>query len=256
MRHLLSVCSLLVLATALCGCALTRNMAYVTTPDEETGFARDPATGAVVLLPRGAATPWGDPSLAPRVSGAPRTPITFRRGGSFTGGIPASSGISSSPHALEIFGAIMDAISVDDPASGMSALLRGARVADGPRLPSPVPQRPNLSVDLQRQIIYTGRFAVMVPDVEEAVKTTAKAAGEFGGYVQKQTNNTIVIRVPAAKFHEAVQRIEQLGVVRQKSIDAQDVTEKYMDLKLRLGARTAYLDQLKKMLDNAKDKKT
>ena len=114
-------------------------------------------------------------------------------------------------------------------------------------------QRPNLSVDLQRRIIYTGRFAVDVPDVEEALKTVAETAGKLGGYVQKQTNDTIIIRVPVAKFREVVQGVEQLGVVREKSIDARDVTERYMDLKLRLDARTAYLDQLKKMLANVKD---
>ena len=217
MRHLLSACSMFVLAAALCGCPSMGYMAAVSRPDVRDrpptlasgafsgiSASRDPGTGAAVLLPRGAATPWGDPSLAPHMGGAPRTPITFREGGG---------------------------------------------------RPSPVPQRPNLSVDLQRQIIYTGRFAVDVPDVEEAVKTAARAAGELGGYVQKQTNNTIILRVPAAKFHEAVGRVEQLGVVREKSIDAQDVTEKYMDLKLRLGARTAYLDQLKKMLAGAKDMK-
>lgn len=151
------------------------------------------------------------------------------------------AGASRDAGAIKVFGAIMDDMSVD------------FEVTD-PALKNKPPQRPYLlSGHLQRRIIYTGRFAVDVPDVEVALKTVAETAGKLGGYVQKQTNDTIIIRVPVARFREVVRGVEQLGVVREKSIDAQDVTERYMDLKLRLDARTAYLDQLKKMLANVKD---
>ena len=88
-----------------------------------TGRIRDPGSGALVLLPRGAAVPagmaaavpWGNPSLAPRVGGAPRTPITVSRSSARPSTLSsgAFSGINTAPHALEIFGAIMDDIAVD-----------------------------------------------------------------------------------------------------------------------------------------------
>jgi hypothetical protein len=119
----------------------------------------------------------------------------------------------------------------------------------------PAAFQPAYSMDEPRRIIYTGRFAVDVPDIEAAIEQAAATAKQLGGYVQQRTNVAVTIRVPAAKFDEATKQVADLGVVRDKRIEAQDVTEQYVDLKLRLAAREAYLAQLKKMLADAKDMK-
>jgi hypothetical protein len=102
-----------------------------------------------------------------------------------------------------------------------------------------------------RRVIYTGTFDVVVPDVEKAVRATRKMAEQMTGYVQKMTGDTIVIRVPAEKFDEAVVSLGQLGTITQREVNAQDVTEDYEDLALRLENAKVLIDKLRKLLDRA-----
>lgn len=106
-----------------------------------------------------------------------------------------------------------------------------------------------------RMVVYTGSFALLVADVAAAVDAARKLGESLGGYVQQATLTSIVLRVPAAKFNPAVEALADLGAVTDKQIDAQDVTEEYADLDLRLKSNKALLEKLLALLAKAENVK-
>lgn len=107
----------------------------------------------------------------------------------------------------------------------------------------------------KRKMIYTAQFALKVYDLEKSAKKIIRLAQKAGGYISTQTNEALVIRVPAGKFKEVVDALDDVGQVVQKNIQAQDVTQQYMDLSLRIGAKRKYLETLQKLLDKTTDAK-
>jgi predicted nuclease with TOPRIM domain len=65
------------------------------------------------------------------------------------------------------------------------------------------------------------------------------------------TTNTIVIRVPADKFDAAVAELNRMGTVLNKDISAQDVTDQYLDLELRLRNAKATQQKLLALLEKS-----
>jgi len=111
-------------------------------------------------------------------------------------------------------------------------------------------QRPSPAAG--RKLIYTADFAVVVPDVPKAMDSALKLALDMGGYLASQSGSTMVIRVPADRFYEAVGRLRQLGSMTG-SIAAQDVTEGYLDLETRLANAKALAARMRGLLEKAKD---
>ena len=104
---------------------------------------------------------------------------------------------------------------------------------------------------IERKIIYTGVFVVGVYDIEKSQKDVIARLKDSGGYIERQTSEALVIRVPAEKFNDFTGLIEKVGRVYSKNIQAEDITEQYYDVELRLKTRKEYLDSLKNLLDQA-----
>ena len=51
-----------------------------------------------------------------------------------------------------------------------------------------------------RKVIYSAGLSVVVVDVPAAVEETRKLAEGMGGYADRVTNNSVTLRVPAARF--------------------------------------------------------
>lgn len=107
------------------------------------------------------------------------------------------------------------------------------------------------SVLSPRKIIYTGKLTIVVGDVGVSVKAAKALAEKAGGYVQRMTGDTAVIRVPSAKFDEVLAALEAMGPVTHKDIQARDVTDKYVDLDIRLKNAKAMLAKLSQLLAKA-----
>ncbi len=107
--------------------------------------------------------------------------------------------------------------------------------------------------DRAELIIYTGFLGEQVAD--DAFAKTIDAAGDvapaMGGWVDKQNNNSIQMRVPSARFRDAMRELEKLGDVQQRSVEAQDVTEEAHDLDVRLSSLKAARKRIEELLARA-----
>ncbi len=85
-----------------------------------------------------------------------------------------------------------------------------------------------------RQMVYTARFEIATPNVEDAMGRFIRSVDGLGGYLEGREDAHVVCRVPADRFQEFVAAMPALGSVLSQSIRNQDVTRKYQDLNLQL----------------------
>lgn len=117
-------------------------------------------------------------------------------------------------------------------------------------------------VDLMEQkIIRNGSMTISVADAFEARTLLNGILSKYKAYIGNEyldnndyaTNYTLQIRVPADQLDPLVTDIETIkGTVTNKSIQARDVTEEYIDLETRLKNKEAYLEQYRSLLKNAR----
>jgi len=115
----------------------------------------------------------------------------------------------------------------------------------------------SLPTSTSRMIIKTGYLNLVVQDVLETARKIARFAEENGGWVvtskiseeEKVPSGTITVRVPAEKFEEAKDYFRSLAVrVISDRVDAQDITEEYVDLEARLRNLEAAESQLLELM--------
>ncbi|WP_437289236.1 DUF4349 domain-containing protein [Sorangium sp. So ce406] len=100
-------------------------------------------------------------------------------------------------------------------------------------------------------LIYTAHIAMAVFEVGASLGKVEALAQELGGFLARRDDRTITIRVPAARFDEALKRLEGLGDMLQRNVVAEDVTEEFLDLGVRIRNARAVRDRLEKLLDKA-----
>lgn len=100
-------------------------------------------------------------------------------------------------------------------------------------------------------IIHTAELALAVYEVAKNIQAVEKSTTELGGYLSLRSDREITVRVPRDKFQELVSRIEKMGDVLHKNIAAEDVTDQYVDLDMRLRNATAVRERLEKLLAGA-----
>jgi len=104
-----------------------------------------------------------------------------------------------------------------------------------------------------RKLVYKGYFTLVVGDITAAQSDTQQMAEELGGYLHLMQEKIVIIRVPAARFNDAIKALSAIGTVAKRRILAQDVTEKYLDQATRLKNAKALAGRLRKLLDDAKN---
>lgn len=92
-----------------------------------------------------------------------------------------------------------------------------------------------------QQIVKTGEVTLEVANVANATSRVRAMAVELGGYVggaqagTLQDRTTLTLRIPAARFEDALSRLHQIGdKVLVESTSEQDVTSSVIDLRARL----------------------
>ncbi len=104
-----------------------------------------------------------------------------------------------------------------------------------------------------RQIIYTAEMGISVFKLDEAMERAETLALESGGYVQSMSLGYYILRVPAAKLRGVMAELGKLGVVESRSLQAQDVTEEFVDLSTRIRVLKETQLQLLALLKQARN---
>jgi hypothetical protein len=98
-------------------------------------------------------------------------------------------------------------------------------------------------INLNRQVIRNGSMTVRVKNVEEIEKTLVKDLTKVGGYVAssesagyggKSPSSTIDLRVPSGRLDEFIDHVSAYGVVLNKQLSSEDVTDQLIDLGARM----------------------
>ena len=102
-------------------------------------------------------------------------------------------------------------------------------------------------------IIYQGDLR-MVADEDAIPKTIDKVidvAESLGGHIAGRKDQSVQIKVPSASFREAMTKIDAIGGVVGRSVSADDVSEEFHDLEVRLGNLRATRTRLQEFLAKA-----
>ena len=86
----------------------------------------------------------------------------------------------------------------------------------------------------RRQMVYSARFEISTPNVEEAMSRFTLAVENGGGYLESREDTHVVCRIPAEQFQDFVATMPALGSIVSQSIRNEDVTRKYHDLNLHI----------------------
>lgn len=114
---------------------------------------------------------------------------------------------------------------------------------------NPIPPAQNQQ---ERKRVYEAKVELLVASVERARADIIEQAQAADGYVESSVKDTVIIRVPAARFDEVLATVQGLGDVRSRQVEATDVTDQYADLSLRLKTATASRARLYELLEQAK----
>lgn len=126
--------------------------------------------------------------------------------------------------------------------------------ADAAGFGQAAPQEPPMTVPLpDRMLIRTGYASIRVDSLEAAIRRVTEVATAMGGYVANSSFQTgeqaarsamLEIKLPAARYQEAFDRLSGVGTVTNASTSTQDVGEEYVDI----SARTANAKRLEERL--------
>jgi hypothetical protein len=100
-------------------------------------------------------------------------------------------------------------------------------------------------------LVYTARLTMSVYQVDQGLTTVEQAARDLGGFLASRGDREITIRVPRGRFDEALKRVEQTGEVTHRDVKAEDVTDEFTDLEVRLKNARAMRDRLDDLLKKA-----
>jgi hypothetical protein len=100
-------------------------------------------------------------------------------------------------------------------------------------------------------IVYTATITMAVYQVQPNLALVERIAKDSGGYLSLRSDNQITVRIPRAKFDAALGAIEKIGDVLHRDVSAEDVTDQYVDLEIRIKNGRAMQTRLKQLLEKA-----
>jgi len=103
----------------------------------------------------------------------------------------------------------------------------------------------------ERLLVYRGEIRLEVARPEEAVERFLAVVRDWGGYLQRQSGTTVTVRVPAKQFDAAFALLRTCGRVLAESRSADDVTEEFTDLGIRIENARKSLERLREILQKA-----
>ena len=115
--------------------------------------------------------------------------------------------------------------------------------------------------DVGLSVIKTATVTLEVGDdeLQQTLQNATSTAEKYGGFVisssvsedRDNPTGSIVVRVPATRFGDALADLESLGKVDSESVSGQDVTQEFVDLQARLRNYVAQETVLLKLMNDA-----
>jgi hypothetical protein len=115
--------------------------------------------------------------------------------------------------------------------------------------------------DLGLSVIKTATVSLEVDDdeLQETLQNATSSAEKYGGFVvstsvtddEDNPTGSIVVRVPATRFGDALADLESLGKVASESVSGDDVSQEFIDLQARLRNYTAQETVLLRLMERA-----
>lgn len=129
---------------------------------------------------------------------------------------------------------------------------------DNTSLPEPTDQ-----ADMtKKKIIKNGRLNIQVTDLKQSKQRIDSLLTKYNGYYAKESQYdsnyesvfNLKIRIPINHYEKFIFDVESgNGKVLSKEIDAQDVTEQFVDIETRLANKRNYLTRYNELLKQAKN---
>lgn len=108
------------------------------------------------------------------------------------------------------------------------------------------------SVSTERKLIKSGGITLQVENLSEGQESVESWCKNLGGYVadcsSSESDAYFTVKVPAAKFDEAMNSAGNLGIVKNRNMSTQDVSEQYYDLETRIASKKLMRDNFKRYL--------
>jgi len=113
---------------------------------------------------------------------------------------------------------------------------------------------------IDRMIAKTARLEIEVDSLQEIEGQVKKIVTDAGGHVTDSSFDgerhfRATLKVPSQDLEKILDTIAQLGSEQSRSIQTEDVTDEYIDVKARLDNLTALRDRLRALLDKATEVK-
>lgn len=142
---------------------------------------------------------------------------------------------------------------------GDAAATASANTASGaaPAEPAQGPAQGPASTTLPTMIIRTGQASVEVDSLEVGIAQVQALARRMGGFIantQIQSGDNqmrsamLEIKLPAARFEQAVSGLQPLGRVESVNVTAQDVGEEFVDVSARVANARRLEERLVQLL--------
>lgn len=100
----------------------------------------------------------------------------------------------------------------------------------------------------ERLMTYDATLCVVVQNVARAMESLKSMTGNLKGYMQSMSENSISLRIPAARLNDAFEEVGKLGEITARTIKGDDVTEEMMDLDIRLRTTEETRNRLAELL--------
>ena len=105
----------------------------------------------------------------------------------------------------------------------------------------------------KRMVHYNGYAKLKVVKPSDTLDKASEIVISAGGYVERRRERSAGFRIPVKKFKSIFDKVLDLGIVLKKSVSAEDVTDQYTDMALRLRVSKKSLRRYMELLAKTDD---
>ncbi len=105
----------------------------------------------------------------------------------------------------------------------------------------------------ERKLVRTAQTSLVVPEGEitPGIEKVRALTLELKGYVFAETKYSITVKVPNTDFDSALGKIETFGEVRERSVNIEDITARYVDVSVRITNLRKTRERLQELFSRA-----